>query len=79
VDLRRDSPEPLYRQIARLLREDIEKGTYAPGAMLPSLKDIEQDTGCTTKTIQRGIGILAGEGLVTIVPGKGTFVAERSQ
>jgi GntR family transcriptional regulator len=79
VDLRRDSPVPLYRQIADLLRADIENGTYQPGSMIPSLKSIEQDTGCTAKTIQRGIGILEEEGLVLIVPGKGTFVAGRSQ
>jgi len=77
VDLRRDSAVPLYQQIATLLRADIEAGTYPPGARIPSLKDIEHDTGCTPKTIQRGIGILADEGLVVIVPGKGTFVAER--
>jgi GntR family transcriptional regulator len=77
VDLRRDSATPLYQQIAGLLRADIERGVYAPGARIPSLKDIEQDTGCTPKTIQRGIGILVDEGLVVVVPGKGTFAAER--
>lgn len=78
VDLDRDSEVPLYRQIAGLLRRDIENGTYPAGSMIPSVKSIEQDTGCTHVTVRKGIALLADEGLVTVVPGKGTFVARRS-
>lgn len=78
VDLDRDSEVPLYRQIAALLRADIEAGVYPPGKPIPSVKSIEQDTGCTHVTVRKGIALLADEGLVTVVPGKGTFVARRS-
>lgn len=79
VQLDHDSPVPLYRQIAKLLRDDIENGTYPPGSTIPSVKSIEQDTGCTHVTVRKGIAILAEEGLVVVVPGKGTFVARRDQ
>ena len=77
VDLDHDSPVPLYRQIAELLRADIENGIYPPGSVIPSVKSIEQDTGCTHVTVRKGIKILADEGLVVVAPGKGTFVARR--
>ena len=77
VELDHDSPVPLYRQIAGLLRADIERGTYLPGSTIPSVKTIEQLTGCTHVTVRKGIKLLADEGLVVVVPGKGTFVARR--
>ena len=77
VDLDRDSEVPLYRQIAGLLRADIEAGIYPPGSTIPSVKSIEQDTGCTHVTVRKGIGILVAEGLVVVVPGKATYVARR--
>ena len=79
VDLDPRSPVPLYQQIADLLRADIERGTYAPGDVIPSIERIHQETGVTVVTIRRGIKLLADEGLVVIVPGKGTFVAQREE
>ena len=77
VELDHDSPVPLYRQIAGILRARIENGTYPPGATIPAVKTIEQLTGCTHVTVRKGIKLLADEGLIVIVPGKGTFVARR--
>ena len=77
VDLDRNSQVPLYQQIAALLRADIEAGVYPPGSVIPSVKRIEQDTGCTHVTVRKGIALLADEGLVVVVPGKGTFVKRR--
>lgn len=74
VHLDRGSEVPLYRQIADLLRADIEAGVYPPGAPIPAVSYITQETGCTHVTVRKGIGLLADEGLVNIVPGKGTFV-----
>jgi len=77
VELDRNSPVPLFRQIADLLRADIEAGVYPPGSVIPPVKRIEQETGCTHVTIRKGIDILEEEGLVVVVPGKGTYVAQR--
>lgn len=74
VQLDHDSAVPLYRQIADLLRADIEKGTYPPGSKIPAVSTIIQETGCTHVTVRKGIKILAEEGLVIVQPGKGTFV-----
>ena len=77
VELDRTSDVPLYQQIANLLRADIMKGTYPPGSTIPSVKFMEQETGCTHVTIRKGIDILEDEGLVIVRPGKGTYVARR--
>jgi GntR family transcriptional regulator len=78
-----ESPEPVYRQIADIIRGRIEEGqetgratetSYPPGTAVPSIERIRQETGCAVLTIRKAIKLLADEGLVTIVPGKGTFV-----
>lgn len=79
VQLDHDSHVPLYQQIANLLRADIEDGTYPPGAQIPAVSTIIQQTGCTHVTVRKGIKLLADEGLVVVVPGKGTYVARRAK
>jgi GntR family transcriptional regulator len=81
------SPVPVYRQIAGIIRVRIETGretgiegdeSYPPGRPIPSLERIRQETGADTKTIQRAIRVLAAEGLLEVVSGKGTFITGRS-
>lgn len=83
VEVDRQSDVPLYEQIAEIIRGRIEAGresgvegeySYPPGSLIPSIERIRQETGCTVLTIRKGIGLLADMGLVTIRPGKGTFV-----
>lgn len=71
------SEVPVYIQLADIIRGRIEEGRYLPGAPVPSIERIRQETGVSVMTIRKGIGLLAGEGWVRIVPGKGTFVAPR--
>jgi len=75
VDLH--SAEPSYMQIARQLRERIDAGEIAPHGPLPSITRIQQETGLAVGTIRRAIAMLAGEGYVYIVPGRGTYAAPR--
>lgn len=77
------SQEPVYLQIAGIIRDRIDKGrvtgresdkSYPPGTPVPSIERIRQETGCAVMTIRRAIKVLEDEGQVVIVPGKGTFV-----
>ena len=77
VEIDRNSPEPIYRQLADIIRGRIESGRYPPGSPVPSIERIRQETGAAVMTIRKGIGILAEEGWVQLVPGKGTFVQPR--
>jgi GntR family transcriptional regulator len=81
------SSEPVYRQIADIIRGRIEIGlatgvygehSYPRGTAIPSIERIRQETGCAVMTIRKAIGVLEAEGLVLIVPGKGTFVASET-
>ena len=74
VDIDRSSPVPLYQQIAEYIRTRIEDGQYPAGSLVPSLQRIHQETGVAVKTIQNGIRLLAADGWVKIVLGKGTYV-----
>jgi len=47
-----------------------------PGEALPSIVALAAEYRVTTNTVQKGLRILKAEGLVTSVPGYGTFVAE---
>ncbi|HEY6274913.1 MAG TPA: winged helix-turn-helix domain-containing protein [Streptosporangiaceae bacterium] len=69
-----DDPEPVYRQIAGIIRGRIESGRYPPGSLVPSIERIRQETGCAVLTIRKAVQLLESEGLVRVVPGKGTFV-----
>jgi DNA-binding GntR family transcriptional regulator len=63
-----------YEQLAAQLRGRISSGEYAPGSKLPSIDDIVASTGLSPMTIRRAFRVLADDGLVRIVPGRGTFV-----
>lgn len=67
----------LSRQIAADLRAAILRGDLAPGAVLPSERQIIAEYGTTKATAGKAIGILAAEGLVTTEFGRGTFVRRR--
>jgi DNA-binding GntR family transcriptional regulator len=68
---------PLWRQLADLLRAQIESGELAAGRMLPSETTLVQRFGLARGTVRKAIESLAAEGLVRRVQGRGTFVASR--
>jgi GntR family transcriptional regulator len=69
--------QPIGTQIlATLLRDQIKTGELAPGAALPPIVALASEHHVTTNTVQKALRILKDEGLITSVPGYGTFVAE---
>ena len=68
------SPEPIYRQLAAILRAKIESGELAPGDRLPSEPRLQQEHGIARDTVRAAIRLLREEGLVITLPGRGTFV-----
>jgi DNA-binding GntR family transcriptional regulator len=80
TDLDFESPVPLYEQLAKLLRGQIERGKLT--GRVPSEPSLVQEHGISRGTAGRAVQILVDEGLVRISAGKGAFVvpeAERGQ
>lgn len=75
IMLDRDDPLPLSRQLADLLRGEIESGKRPPRSRLPSIHQLAAEYDITTNTVQKALRILKQEGLVIGIPGHGTFVA----
>jgi GntR family transcriptional regulator len=78
VTIDHDGKEPVYRQLAAILREAIERGDYAPGRPIPSEARLMQEHGLARETVRKAVRVLAAEGLVEVVQGRGVYVTERS-
>ncbi|MEV4865623.1 GntR family transcriptional regulator [Streptomyces ossamyceticus] len=76
ISLDRDAMTPLYVQLANVLRDRIRNGEIPVGRRLPSQSELEEETGGTVsrRTIKTALEVLAAEGLVQGVQGKGVFV-----
>lgn len=70
---------PAYQQLAGQIRDAISSGEYEPRQAIPSLKQLQGETGLAMGTIQRAIQLLEDEGLVYTVSGRGTFVAPKDE
>lgn len=66
--------EPVYLQLARILRAQITAGDYAPGEMLPSETTLSQTHGIGRDAVRQAMGVLRSEGTVYTVRRVGTFV-----
>ncbi len=67
---------PVYQQIAAILRDEIARGVYPPGRPVPSETQLMQRFEVARLTARKAVRVLAGEGLVEVVPGRGAYVAE---
>ncbi|MFB7764219.1 GntR family transcriptional regulator [Streptomyces xiamenensis] len=61
--------KPLYRQVADTLRSEIAEGRFAPGAKLPSEREMIERFGAARGTVRAGLNVLITEGLIS--PGQG--------
>ena len=68
---------PMYRQIARDLRKQIESGALPPGEKLLTEQQLSEKYQASRNTIREAIKWLTSRALVETRPGQGTFVAQR--
>lgn len=69
-----NSSEPIYKQIAAQLREQILIGKLKAGDLLPSIRGLAQDLKISVITTMKAYEELSSEGLVTATKGKGYYV-----
>jgi DNA-binding GntR family transcriptional regulator len=70
----RNSYEPAYAQLVRILLGQIAAGVFRPGDRLPSEAQLCERYGVSPMTVRRVVNILADRGVVIAEQGRGTFV-----
>jgi GntR family transcriptional regulator len=68
---------PMYRQIAEDLREQIDSGQLEPGQQLRTELELREKYGASRNTVRDAIKWLMNLGLVETRPGQGTFVVKK--
>ncbi len=72
--INRNSFEPAYIQIVKIVSEQIAAGILRPGDQVPTEGQFCKQFGVSPMTVRRSINILVERGLVSTTHGKGTFV-----
>jgi len=73
VDFR--SGEPLHRQAVYAVKKAVVTGRLLPGDAFPSVRSLSQELRINPNTAHRIVASLVEEGLLEVVPGVGTRVA----
>lgn len=76
VQLQKDSPIPLYRQLLNEIRERIASGEWPVGTRLPTEDELVAQLDVSRVTVRQALQAAVAEGLLVRVPAKGTYVAE---
>lgn len=76
---RRSSPIPAYVRMADSLRERIERGVWVADEPLPTLEQLAAEFDVARVTARQAVQLLTGEGLLSPIRGKGTFVTAQGR
>jgi GntR family transcriptional regulator len=68
------SPEPVYEQIVRQIQDRVASGELAPGASLPTVRQLAGDLQLNRNTVARAYKQLEDRGVILTAGRKGTFV-----
>lgn len=69
-----EADTPVYIQIERRICADILRGKYAPGAQIPSVRQIAMEAAVNPNTVQKALIELEGRGIVSAQSTVGRFV-----
>lgn len=79
ITLNRNSPQPLYTQLAQDIQRRIRSGALPPGARLPTVRELAVQLGVTRLTVHTAYSELQSGGWVEATVGRGTFVSAPSE
>ncbi|EFO47677.1 GntR family transcriptional regulator [Vibrio parahaemolyticus] len=68
--------QPIFRQLADQITQQILQGVCKEGEALPSVRSISADMKINHLTVMKGYQLLVDEGLVEKKRGQGMFVAQ---
>lgn len=75
IGLEREGEEPIYRQLIRHIRAQIESGTLSAGTRLPASRDLAQQLNISRISVVNAYAELRAEGFLSAHAGRGTFIA----
>ena len=67
---------PIWRQIEEGLQRLVASGALAPGAAVPSVRDLAKELQVNPATVAKAYQRLADAGIFAVKRGEGTFVAD---
>jgi GntR family transcriptional regulator len=73
----RDGGVPIYVQLRDQIAAAVGSGRLRPGDQLPTMREVAVDLRIDLNTVQRAYAELEREGILTVVRGRGSFVAEK--
>ena len=77
IEIDAASPLPIWRQIEEQVRRLVAAGVLAPGAAVPSVRDLSRTLRINPATVAKAYQRLADAGVLEVRRGEGTFVAAR--
>lgn len=72
----RDVEGAAFRQLARIVRAQIDSGELEPGGRVPSEVALAQQHGISRDTVRRAMAVLRAEGRIVVTPGRATRVSD---
>lgn len=66
---------PVYEQVARQIQYAIANGTYLPGQLIPSVRDLARDLAINPNTVAKAYRDLSQAGVIEPVRGEGLAVS----
>ena len=78
IALEREGEEPIYRQLIRHIRMQIESGSLGAGARLPASRDLAHQLGVSRISVVNAYAELRSQGWLSAHAGRGTFVASKN-
>lgn len=77
LHVRNDSPVPPYEQVRAQIATMVASGVLAPGARLPTIRQLAGDLGLAGGTVTRAYRELERDGVIAGRGRHGTFVRDR--
>jgi GntR family transcriptional regulator len=76
LELKNGTMIPVYFKLQSEIKENIEKGRWKPGMMIPPERVFVEKHGISIGTVKKAITNLVNEGFLYRIQGKGTFVTD---
>lgn len=78
ITLDREGEEPIYRQLIRSIKMQIESGSLSSGTRLPASRELAQQLEISRISVVNAYAELRAEGYLSAHAGRGTFVSKES-